>query len=701
MSAESLRHLAAEVGVATDFWDWQGQHVDVPDATLAAVLAALGHNLDDPDAALHEHRLARWRRMLPPVRVVTQGQWATVDVHVHHGDPVEIWIELERGGARHDLQQQTNDHPPVDLDGALIGEATFAVPADLPLGYHVLRARSGGHEAGMAWIVTPAWLGIPESMGAERGWGLATQLYSVRSADSWGVGDLGDLTDLAVWSAAEHGASYVLVNPLHAVQPVAPMEPSPYLPTTRRFANPMYLRVEDIPEYAGLSGSARRQVKRLRNDVKRQLDGADRIDRDTSWTAKRSALQLVHQVPRRVGRELAFQAFCREGGTTLERYATWCAIAEEHGSDWSQWPSALQSHDDPAVAAYAEEHAERVPSQGGWAGQRAGHLATGQAAAKRAGMGLGVMHDLAVGVNRRGAETWSMPDVFAQGISVGAPPDAYSQIGQDWGQPPWRPERLAESEYQPFRSLVASVVKHAGGVRIDHVLGLFRLWWIPDGMPATEGTFVRYDHEALVGIVALEAQRAGAVVVGEDVGTVEPWVRDYLRGRGILGTSILFFERDYAGDGRPLAPELWREWALGSVTTHDLPPTLGYLAGDHVRLRDRLGMLTRPVADELADDAAARQDWVDLLHARGLIANETPEELVLGLHRLLAQTPSRLQCVALVDAVGDRRTQNQPGTVDQYPNWRVPLTDSTGALLTLEQVFTHPRVREVLAAIGR
>ena len=189
-------------------------------------------------------------------------------------------------------------------------------------------------------------------------------------------------------------------------------------------------------------------------------------------------------------------------------------------------------------------------------------------------------------------------------MTVGAPPDPYNQNGQDWSQPPWRPDRLAATAYAPFRDLISTILRHAGGVRVDHVIGLFRLWWIPNGRWPTAGTYVRYDHEAMVGILALEAHRAGALVVGEDLGTVEPWVRTYLRERGILGTSILWFEFDWDGDSSPLAPDKWREYCLASVTTHDLPPTAAYLAGDHVRLRDELGILTRPVEEELAVDEA-------------------------------------------------------------------------------------------------
>jgi 4-alpha-glucanotransferase len=283
-------------------------------------------------------------------------------------------------------------------------------------------------------------------------------------------------------------------------------------------------------------------------------------------------------------------------------------------------------------------------------------------------------------------------------MQVGAPPDAFNQMGQDWGQPPWRPDRLAEAGYEPFRDLIAGVLRHAGGVRIDHILGLFRLWWVPVGNSPAVGTYVYYDHEAMIGVLALEAHRAGAVVVGEDLGTVEPSARDYLRQRGILGTSILWFEN--GSDGRPLPAEYWREYCLASVTTHDLPPSAGYLAGDHVRLRDDLGLLTRTVEEELEADDAAQDAWLSELRSRGLLEPEaTEEETVRALHEYLTLTPARLLCVALPDAVGDRRTQNQPGTTDEYPNWRVPLADPAGEPIRLENVLKSARAASLASVV--
>jgi 4-alpha-glucanotransferase len=245
------------------------------------------------------------------------------------------------------------------------------------------------------------------------------------------------------------------------------------------------------------------------------------------------------------------------------------------------------------------------------------------------------------------------------------------------------------------------VLRHAGGIRIDHIIGLFRLWWIPKGVPPTEGTYVRYDHEAMIGIVALEAHRAGAVVVGEDLGTVEPWVRDYLRDRGLFGTSILWFELDRDGHGGPLEAQRWREYCLSSVTTHDLPPTAGYLAGEHVRLREELGLLTRPADQELADDRAAQAAWLLELRRVGLLDDDDSdvEQIILALYRYLGRTPSKLLALSLADAVGDLRTQNQPGTTDEYPNWRVPLSGPDGRRLLLEEMFSDPRAAALADAM--
>jgi 4-alpha-glucanotransferase len=703
--APSLVELARRFGIATGYADWSGRQVLVSETTLVAVLASFGvaaGTEQDRNAALAAHSRSYWARHMPAAIVARTGAPSRFWVHVTHGAPAEVWLQLEDGTVRAGVRQVDNFTPPFDLDGCWVGEASFVLPGDLPLGYHRVHLSSGDFQTSTALIVTPDWLGLPEQLGARRAWGLAVQLYSVRSRQSWGVGDLTDLTDLAVWSVSRHGADYLLVNPLHAAAPTAPMEPSPYLPTSRRFFNPLYLRIESVPEFADLTKRGR--VRRLRSDVQHRAGRLDAIDRDSAWAAKRAALKLLHEVPRSAGRELAYAAFCEREGRALDDFATWCALAEKYGDDWHAWPSFLQHPDGVGVGRFAAKYSDAVDFHRWLQWQLDEQLAAAQSQAVRAGMALGIMHDLAVGVHPNGADAWALQDVLALGVTAGAPPDEFNQLGQDWSQPPWRPDQLEEQEYRPFRALIRAVLRHAGGVRIDHIIGLFRLWWIPQGALPTQGTYVRYDHEAMIGIVALEAHRAGALVVGEDLGTVEPWVRDYLLLRGLLGTSILWFELDRDGTGGPLPAERWREYCLSSVTTHDLPPTAGYLAGDHVRLRESLGLLTQPVEAELESDRAELAAWMAELRRVGLLGDASDgeadaEQVILALYRYLGRTPSRLLGVALTDAVGDRRTQNQPGTTDEYPNWRVPLTGPDGRPVMLEDVFTDRRAAALAEAL--
>jgi 4-alpha-glucanotransferase len=692
-SARSLVELAHRYGVATDYLDWADARRVVPESTLIAVLGALGvaaGSEEDRAAALLAHDRSYWARTVAPTIVSRSDRPASFWIHVTHGDAIGVWIRLEDGTVRTGVQQLENNTAPYELDGRRVGEATFEVPADLPLGYHRLHVRAGDHEASTALIVSPATAPLPAALGGGRSWGLAAQLYSVRSERSWGIGDLVDLADLAVWSASQHGAGFILVNPLHAASPAAPMEPSPYLPTSRRFVNPIYLRVEAIPEYAYVRHRGR--LRKARGVVQARADASQLIDRDAVWTIKRAALKDVHRVERSAGRELAYAAYRAREGRSLDDFATWCALADEYGNDWHGWPRELQHPTGEAVAAFVTRHADRVDFHRWVQWQLDEQLTWAQVTAIQSGMALGVIHDLAVGVDPNGADSWALQDVLALGVSAGAPPDEFNQLGQDWSQPPWRPDQLIELAYEPFRAVVNATLRHAGGVRIDHIIGLFRLWWIPKGAPPTEGTYVRYDHEAMIGIVALEAYRAGAVVVGEDLGTVETWARDYLLERGLLGTSILWFEQDRWRDGAPLEAQWWREYCLSSVTTHDLPPTAGYLAGEHVRIRQELGLLARPAEEELADDNAEQAAWLAELRRVGLLGQDpTVDDIVIALYEYLGRTPSRLLALALPDAVGDVRTQNQPGTSDEYPNWRVPLADPDGRRMGIEDVFADPR----------
>ena len=697
-----LLALAERYGVVPDYRDFRGGHRHVTAATLVAVLGALGVDASSPervDVALENVENEVWRRMLPPVMVLRSGAAGRVAVHVDDGAPVEAWIELDResGGGHRPLAQLDVYVAPRTVDGRLVGRATVELPDDLPLGWHTMVAESGKTAARCAVVVTPDRLQLVRGLDERRAWGFMAQLYSVRSEQSWGIGDLADLRDVAWLAGRRTGADFLLINPLHAAEPVTPLTPSPYLPSTRRFVNPIYLRVEEIPETAYLPVAERSLVEWQAEAARPLSTDPGPIDRDAVWEAKKVALEVVFAAPRSRARQARFDAFRAEQGEGLEDFATWCALTEHFGGQ--EWPLEVQDRHSDAVQWLRTELADRITLHCWLQWVADEQLAAAQADALQAGMRLGIMHDLAVGVHPEGADAWAMVDVLAQGVSVGAPPDMYNQQGQDWSQPPWRPDALARAGYRPYREMLRTVLRHAGAIRIDHIIGLFRLWWIPQGRGARDGAYVRYDHEALIGILCLEAYRAGAVVIGEDLGTLEPWVRDYLSDRGILSTSVLWFERE--GDAfRP--PEQYRRLTLATVTTHDLPPTAGYLAGEHVELRERLGLLTEPVEAVRADARAERSEMLELLGRRGLVGADPSERQVIeAMHRLVLASPAVLVGVSLADAVGERRAQNQPGTDTEYPNWKVPLADSAQRLVMVEDLFDNPRLRSLVAALRR
>ncbi|MFG1806041.1 4-alpha-glucanotransferase [Streptomyces sp. NPDC049040] len=671
--------LAALYGVDVTYRPGPGQEVEVGEETVVAVLAALGVDASTHRAvkdALAAYELRTANRLLAPCTVLRAGRRLT-------GLPEGTEVTVETAA----------------------GERLPGVP-DTPGRYGLRAVAPDGRAARGDLVVAPERIAGPQ----DRVFGFMAQLYSTLSRRSWGMGDLGDLADLAAWSGRALGAGFVQINPLHAAVPGHPTDPSPYRPSSRRFPDPVYLRIEEVPEYAYLPREAREQAERLLVKAAALRDNVllkdMLIDRDAVWELKAQALALLREVPLSPGRRAAYADFLAAQGQALDDHATWSALAEIHGPDWQKWPAGLRDPRSPQVARLRSRHLDRVDFHCWLSWLTDSQLAAAQRAARDAGMPVGVVHDLAVGVHPAGSDAWSMQDVLARGMSTGAPPDAFNARGQDWGLPPWRPDALAATGYAPYRDLIARMLRHAGGLRIDHVMGLFRLWWVPEGRPPTEGTYVRYDAEALLGLLALEAYEAGAVVIGEDLGTVEPGVRQQLADRGVLGTSVLWFERNYEGehaDRRPLPPTAWREACLATATTHDLPSTAARLTGEHVGLRHRLGLLTRPLEQEEAEDASEVAEWIALLGRLGLLPEGAADEeaVVRAVHRFLAATPARMVGVWLPDAVGDRRPQNLPGTWDQYPNWRLPVADPDGNPLALEQLAASSRLHALADEVRR
>ena len=340
-------------------------------------------------------------------------------------------------------------------------------------------------------------------------------------------------------------------------------------------------------------------------------------------------------MPLTASRRAELDAFLARDRRAIGDWAAWCAIAEVHGPDWRSWPAALADPGSAKVAELRRELADRIAFHEWLQWLTAEQLARAQQAAKRAGMSIGVITDLAVGAHPGGADAWARQDVIVPGMSVGAPPDEFNQRGQNWTLPPWHPGWLAAQAGRPLAELIAACTRNSGGLRVDHVMGLARLWWIPAGMSPDRGTYVRYDHELMGGVLAAEAARAGTVAIGEDLGTVEPWLREFLAGRGVLGTSMLWFEREE--DGTPRRPDGWRRGCLAMVGTHDMPPAAAFLTGEQVTLRADLGLLTQPEAEERAAAQAEMTGWLAALAREGLLRTAAPSPA--GVHGRALRLP--------------------------------------------------------------
>ncbi|HEX7276182.1 MAG TPA: 4-alpha-glucanotransferase [Acidimicrobiales bacterium] len=609
-------------GVQHGYHDAMGHWQESPRETVEAVLRTMGASEDRPRPPAGDPG---------PVLFLRPGEHHRVGPSVLH---------TEDGG-----EVRIDDH----------------VPPDLPLGYHVLVRLDDG--ARTTVVVSPGRCPLPA--GAPT-WGWAVQLYAARSAASWGMGDLADLRRLARWSAEELGAGLVLVNPLHAAMPGFPQATSPYFPSSRRFRNPLYLRVEEVPGAAAALGGRLDELAA----AGRALNQARLIVRDAVWRLKLDALLQVWD---KFSGDADFDRWRAAEGAPLEAYATFCVLVEDLGPDWQAWPEGFRHPDRPEVAAHGRDHQDRVRFH-----QWLQWLVEKQLEAASTA-GVAVVHDLAVGVDPGGADAWLWQDVFALDMEVGAPPDEFNTRGQDWGLPPFDPWRLRGAAYGPFVETIRAALGHAGGLRIDHVMGLSRLFWIPRGSSARDGAYVRYPFAELLDIVALEAHRAGAFVVGEDLGTVEDVVRREMADRDLLSYKLLWFE------DRP--PSHYPERALAAVTTHDLPTVAGLWTGSDLEDQRRAGMEPNVESTE----AMCRRVG-DMI---GVAADAPPDEAVIRLHAALGTAPCMLLTAALDDAVAVTERPNMPGTVEEWPNWSIALP------APLEELMADPRPRAIARSLNR
>ncbi|HEU5271385.1 MAG TPA: 4-alpha-glucanotransferase [Jatrophihabitans sp.] len=604
-----------EYGIQRRYLDNADQPAELDAETVAALRAAVGE--PDPEALEHS-----------PLVIRGGTDWAV---------PAAAEVELETG-ERRPLRPSR--------------------PAGLPYGYHWLE--TGGRRRRL--IVSPGRCVRP----SRRSWGWTAQLYATRSAASWGIGDFADLRRLTTL-AAEQGAGFVLVNPLHAGGSTATEpapQPSPYFPSSRRFFNPLYLSVPELPGAAEVLGGRLAELAR-----QARAAGEPRIDRDAIWRIKRAALREIFDATGAAA-DPRLADWRRGRGRPVTDFATWCVLTERYGGSWPDWPAGARSPAGPLARRVPDEQPDDIAFVCWlqWQAERQLGAAGGSTA---------VLQDLPIGVDPQGADGWIYQDLLATGISIGAPPDPFNAAGQDWGLPPFVPWRLRAADYQPFIEAIRATIAHAGGLRIDHVMGLFRLWWVPAGSPADRGGYVRYPAGDLLDIVALESHRARAPVVGEDLGTVEPGVREQLAERNVLSYRLLWFE--------PEPPARWPAAALAAVSTHDLPTVAGLWTGRDLADQQESGL----DADRAATERLRRL----LVERAGVAADSDAADAVAGAYRLLARAPSLLLAASLDDALAVPDRPNMPGTVAR-PNWSIPLP------VPLEEFARQPLVRTLAGLLG-
>ncbi len=543
----------------------------------------------------------------------------------------------------------------------------------LPNGYHRLERLASGRTTTI--IKTPGACVVPP---VKPGWGWAVQLYAARSKRSWGIGDFSDLRTLSDWSAAR-GASMVLVNPLHAPSPILSQQPSPYFPTSRVYRNPLYLDIAEIDGASELADSIDPLAR-----LGQQLNDDRRIDRDAVFRLKYQSLELLwKQWRERPTDSAGFAAYQQLEGHQLTDFATFCAIVEQRPSSWFDWPTELKRPESPAVAAFRQANSDRVEFHAWVQWQLDRQLATASGS-------LDLMTDLAIGVDRGGADGWMWQDSFALDMSVGAPPDTFNTKGQDWGLPPFDPWKLKAQAYEPFIRTVRAAFRHAGALRIDHVMGLFRLYWIPNGESPTNGCYVYTPFRDLLGIVALESVRAGSYVVGEDLGTIEPYVREELTATNVLSYKLSQFE--------PGPSREFPEMALAAITTHDLPTIPGLWTGSDLAAQRSIGVQPNEAGmRSVRIELAAKAGYTDVadLGEPPKPGEPTIPVLVEALYRELATAPCKLLTATLDDALGVEERPNMPGTIDEWPNWRIALP------VDLDTALADPCVEAVARSLNR
>ncbi len=713
--SEALLALCRRHGIATDYVDAFGERHAVSGDALARLLVDGGFVAPGVSFAAAEAAAEReaWRRPLPPVQVIGPGVQAfIVDLRLPARFAHIGWQVVDESGARHEGAAHAQDLHVVeraDVDGEPHARYRLPIPLALPEGYHRLSLAGIPGEALL--VRAPACCHQPEALAdGARVWGFTLQLYGLRSRRNWGIGDFSDLAAFAA-QAAREGADVIGLNPLHALFPHNPLHASPYSPSSRAQLNLLYLDVEAVPDFDDCV-RARERVRSPAFQARlRALRAASLIDHAGVAAAKHEVLRLLHAHfrTRRAddAESVAFARFREEGGEALREHALFEALqAHFHGLDaevwgWPAWPEPYRDPASPAVARFAAEHAAQVGYFEYLQWQAARQLEAAGARARAAGMVLGLYLDLAVSVDRAGSDAWRHQRSFALAARVGAPPDAFNPEGQDWGLPPLAPDRLRASHYGAFVEALRANMRGAGAIRIDHVMMLMRLFWIPAEGTAREGSYVHYAVDELFAILALESQRHRCLVIGEDLGTVPEAMRETLARHGVLSYRLLYFERDAGGGFR--APSSYPRHAVAAVSTHDLPTLAGWWCAHDLELRHALGLLDADALEHARGERARdRQRLAEAVRAAGHAVQDSavgeappsPDD-VAAIHAFLADAPSSLLMLQLEDALGQLEQPNLPGTTTQHPNWQRKYAHP------IETLWDEPALRPPVAALAR
>jgi 4-alpha-glucanotransferase len=693
-----LDRAASLCGIDPGYWDIWGRYHAISTGAKKAILRAMGMVADDGESlerSLAARARREWERLLPPAVVVSESADPQLPLSVPAeslGARARISICREDG---HTAECEVNlwDLPQagsIEMDGRTWVRRQARIPIDMPLGYHEISVQLGGTRATTRYIVTPdrAWTD-PQLGRGGRAAGITISLYGVRSERNWGCGDFGDLLEIVEWVSEELQASFVGLNPLHAIHNRRPYNTSPYLPNCSFYQNFLYLDIEGMEEFARC-----RRARQLRESAEvvaeiEALRAAPFVEYERIGALKLRFLKLLFAQflrERRAGSGNAreFETFRLREGDLLEKFATYCALDEHlHRRNpdlwlWPDWPRAYQDPSSPETLVFRKKHWRRVMFYQFLQWQIDMQLRRAQQRARDRHLSIGLYHDLALATDRLGSDLWAHRPFYVPGCRVGSPPDDFAPKGQDWGFPPPDSDRHREDGYRLFAESIRKNCRHGGALRIDHVMRFFRLYWIPDDCDATEGAYVKERADDFVRILALESVRNQVVVVGEDLGTVEPEVRDTLARFGILSYRLFYFEKNPQNGFR--RHDEYPRRALVSSTTHDLPTLAGFWVGADIEARRAAGMLDEQGYEaQAANRLLEKQKMLDVLFLQKLLPDDLPRlaaaypELTGELHNaivgFLALTPSQLLAINQEDLTKELEQQNLPGTTWQYPNW--------------------------------